>query len=140
MTKAQRTTSATFGGSAITSITDVSVTEQSNGSTVLHTDAADAAQAVFVDGVFVAISITSSDLTFRDTLEVGSTGSVVIVRTERANGSGDGSEVMTETYAECAYTGCTDNAGTAGASTVTYNFTGVASDGAVGSLKAITVA
>ena len=136
MSKTQRTTNVTFAGTAITSVLDASVTEQTNGSEVLHTDASDAAQAVFVDGLHAVISVASSDVSQRSGLAIGASGVLVVTRKDRANGRGDTATTVVETYAEAVYTGCSDSAGTAGSATVTFSFTAVSSAGTAAGIVA----
>lgn len=109
---AYRAKTVTFG-TAITGITDTSITD--NGSPVdLSTDASPTVTAVFVDNIVTDVTVTTTDLSRVSALDVGDTGSLVIVYQLRAEGSGAGSGDKTATMANAVIVSITPQAGTNG--------------------------
>lgn len=135
MAKTQRTTTVTYKGTAITDITDASMSEQSAGATPLLTDAAESPQAIHVDGINYSGSVTTTDLTQKTTLITGDVGALVITRKDRANGRGDAAGVQVETYPDAVFMGYSDSAATTGAATLTLNFETTSPDGTVASQR-----
>jgi hypothetical protein len=118
---AYRAKTATFASTAILGLTDVSITD--NGSPVdLGTDASPTITAVFVDSIVTDVTVTTTDVNRATSLDIGDTGSLVIVYQLRAEGSGAGAGDKTATMANAVVTSITQQAGTNGIGSVQINF------------------
>jgi hypothetical protein len=131
MAKTQRVTSVTFDSTAITSVQSVDVQESALSETTLHTDAADAAQAHFIDGINHTITVTSADPEIGQGWTIGDTGSLVIVYKDRANGRGDAAGTNTSTYANAVLTAKGDGVPHNGQATLTLTFRAVDPSGSL---------
>jgi len=93
-----RAKSASFGGTAILGITDVS-TDESGTPTDLSTDASATVTAVFVDQIAATVTVSTTDFTAAKGLLIGTAGALVITYEIRAEGKGAGSGNAIATYA-----------------------------------------
>jgi hypothetical protein len=105
--KAHLEKSVTWKSSAITGIVDVSETETTEGVTKHRTDNATTTQAVFVDGVGCTVKVTTTDVSIRGAsgYTIGSTGALVIVAYQRAEGVGTAAADKTHTYGSATLVG-----------------------------------
>jgi hypothetical protein len=110
---AYRAKTVTFASTPVLGITDTSITD--NGSPVdLSTDASPTITAVFVDSIVTDVNVSTTDLARVSALDVGDTGSLVIVYQLRAEGSGAGAGDKTATMANAVIVSITPQAGTNG--------------------------
>ncbi len=100
MSAGYRAKSATFAGVSITDLTNLSV-RKGGQSYDLIGDANPLVLDVFVDGIASDITVTSNDIAFQTnaSIEVGDSGSLVVVYDKRASGRASASADKTLTIA-----------------------------------------
>lgn len=122
--KAYRAKSATFASVSLTPIQQISVKEGGQ-TTDLTGDAAAAVAAVFVDQIASDVTVESSDIALGNnaSVEVGDTGSLVVIYEQRADGKGAAaSPNKTLTFANAVLVGKDFSAGTDGKGSFTATF------------------
>jgi len=98
--KAHRIKSVTFSSTAITGLQNVEENDTVESIEKHRADNSLCTEAVFLDGVGAQIVVTTTDLSFRSTWALGTAGALVVVKEQRANGTGaTGGQDKTATYA-----------------------------------------
>lgn len=123
------TTSATFASTAITSLVDSSISEESQAETQARSDASVYVEGVYLDGMSYVVTVTTTDAAFTDQWSLGTTGSLVVERKERAAGKGTSATTITSTFANSVLTSVSDTAADNGEAAVTLTFRAYSSDG-----------
>jgi len=122
-----RAKSASFS-TAITGVTDASVSESGNASD-LETDADSVIKGVVVDGIGVNATVTTTDVNRASAIGVGSVGSLVIVFEKRADGKGaaaSGSKTATIADAVCVDNGVSGQSAGIGSAAIQFRGKAVA--------------
>ena len=99
--KAHKIKSVTFDATAITGVQNVDENDTVESIEKHRADTSACVEAVFLDGVGAQIVVTTTDLSFRDSWALGEVAALVVVKEQRANGSGAvGSADLTATYSD----------------------------------------
>lgn len=98
--KAHKIKSVSFTATSITGIQNVDENDTVESIEKHRADTSLCVEAVFLDGVGAQIVVTTTDLSFRDNWALGAVGALVVVKEQRANGTGaTGGADLTATYA-----------------------------------------
>ncbi|MBA3588850.1 hypothetical protein [Methylibium sp.] len=98
--KAHKIKSVTFSSTAILGIQNVDENDTAEAMDKHRADTSACVEAVFLDGVGAQIVVTTTDLSVRSTWALGVVGSLVVVKEQRANGTGaTAGQDKTATYA-----------------------------------------
>jgi hypothetical protein len=139
MTTRHRAKSATFDGTSISSLVDVSEQMTHNGENLYASDGSVAIDGIDYDGVHAVVTVTTYDASVADGFAVGETGSLAIVYAERADGSGDETGDVTHTFASAYFRGHSTSAPNAqGAGTSQLEFVCISADGTAGAVRTVS--
>lgn len=115
--------SATDGVGAITDLVDVQERELADDVVNHHTDSDQYVQGVYIGAVYAEITVTTTDANERQGRSIGDTGTLTIVRQQRANGTGAVSMAdKTATYGAVVLVSIDDGAPSEGEGTTVFTY------------------
>lgn len=139
MTTRHRAKSASFDGTSISSLVDVSEQLTHNGENLYASDGSVAIDGVDYDGVHAVVTVTTYDASIADGFTIGQTGNLIVSYAERSDGTGDELGDITHTFASAYFRGVsTSAASTQGAGTCQLEFVCISSDGAAASVRTVS--